>query len=131
MLKKTERKILDILAENKYVTKDEILNDKDFIKDLARAVEVARAAEISKDRERSLEEFTEKELEMEKSPEPWCDVMVVGVDPVRGVAIRTGWNSAFIKYLKENGFSGDSEEAIVQHWIGRLGLDTVLEDYYD
>lgn len=106
-----------------------LLEDKDFITELAKKVETARAVEVTKLKERKLEEFTEKELEMEKSAEPWCDVMVVGVDPEKGTALRTGWNTAFIKYLKENGFTGDDEEAIIQNWIGRLGIETLLEEY--
>jgi hypothetical protein len=125
MFKSTENKLKELLADYKST----LLEDAEFMSKLGKAVETARAVEVSKMRERKLEEFTEKELEMENSAEPWCDMMVIGVDDTRGVAIRTGWNTAFIKYLKENGFTGEDEEAIVQHWIGRLGIETMLDDY--
>lgn len=106
-----------------------LITDKQFVAAMAKAVEVQRVVNLQKLRERELEEFTEKELEMENSSEPWCDVMTIGHDPEKGWANRAGWNTAMIQKLKEEGFKGESEEHIIQQYIGRLGIDNILSEY--
>lgn len=44
-----------------------------------------------------------------------------------GVQLRLDWNGAFIKHLKKNGFTGPSDEAIVDNWIVALSRERLAE----
>lgn len=66
--------------------------------------------------------------------EPWVNMRSTGYDPIKGFRVELDWNDAFIQYLRDNGFVGQSEEEIVQKWVGMLygniveRLDNVIID---
>lgn len=121
---------LDSVLEEKIIN---LMNDKKFMGKFATAMAKAEAKRLMKDTERRLEDFTQKELEMASSPDPWCDVMLIGTDPQKGEKLRFGWNPAMIKYLKDNGmFTNISdEEEVIQKYFGMLFTNSLLEDIND
>lgn len=52
--------------------------------------------------------------------EPWVRVVGENIDPVKGIQIELDWNDAFVVYLRNNGYTGSSDEAIVQKWLAHL-----------
>lgn len=60
-----------------------------------------------------------------KSKEPWVQVIGEDIDPERGIKIELDWNDAFVKYLKQNGYTGTSDEAIVQKWLAHMYKHTM------
>jgi predicted Ser/Thr protein kinase len=60
---------------------------------------------------------------MKKSKEPWVDVINVKMqdknDPSTGY-FELDWNTAFVEQLVESGYSGRTEEEIVEQWFNDL-----------
>ena len=69
------------------------------------------------------EEATEKK-------EPWVNVIKMGIDPENVVQgyFELDWNTHFVTNLKEHGFSGNSDEEIVDHWFSVLCNTIATED---
>lgn len=61
--------------------------------------------------------------EKKNSSEPWVDVINVNMedknDPSTGY-LELDWNEAFVKQLVEAGYSGRTEEEIVDQWLNDL-----------
>jgi len=140
MLNRNKKQVMELISEYIDVNQDmfhtmmttaleKLLTDKKFLKEMAAELSLAEARRISANRERKLEELSEKELEMRDSPEPWFDMMMLGHDPERGAAIKIEWNAAFIKYLEGLGYKGVDDEQTVQHYIGLLGAESMVSDY--
>jgi hypothetical protein len=133
----TEKFIIEKITESQKFIVDQIekrvellLTDKDFLKRIGKELQKAEALRIAENRQRDLEELSDKEIEMEESPEPWFDFTLIGVDIEQGQAkTRMFWNTAFIKYLKDSGFTGQDEEAMVNTWFALLRADSIVEDY--
>jgi hypothetical protein len=92
--------------------------------DVKRAEEIGQlAAEESKRlaEERRVANLTPKELATEKK-EPWVQVLDTHInkDNVRNGFFELDWNEYFVLQLKEAGYKGDSEEAVVDAWFGEL-----------
>ena len=92
--------------------------------DVRRAEEIGQlAAEESKRlaEERRIANLTPKELATEKK-EPWVQVLDTHInkDNVRNGFFELDWNEYFVLQLKEAGYKGDSEEAVVDAWFGEL-----------
>jgi len=92
--------------------------------DRRRAEEIGQlAAEESKRlaEERRIANLTPKELATEKK-EPWVQVLDTHInkDNVRNGFFELDWNEYFVLQLKEAGYKGDSEEAVVDAWFGEL-----------
>jgi hypothetical protein len=51
---------------------------------------------------------------------PHVEIIGAEVDSRKGIKIELNWNDEFVEYLKKNGYTGTSEEAIVQKWLGQL-----------
>ncbi len=52
--------------------------------------------------------------------EPWIGIINQGFDPdhgVNGVYFEFDWNSFWIEYLRMNGYSGHTDEQIVEQWF--------------
>lgn len=52
--------------------------------------------------------------------EPWIDIVDSGFDPsqgIDGVFFEFDWNQSWIDLLKANGYSGHSDEQIVDEWF--------------
>lgn len=63
---------------------------------------------------------TTDEIDKKNSKEPWVQVIGEHVDPKQGIRIELDWNDAFVDYLKRSGYTGTSDEAIVQKWLAHL-----------
>lgn len=61
------------------------------------------------------------------SSEPYVEIISENFSSEGGIQLRLDWNAPFIKYLKENGFSGPSDEAIVDSWLISLSNERVAE----
>ena len=65
--------------------------------------------------------LSEKE-EATKNGKPWVKVLDTNVDqenPKYGY-FELDWNKPFVENLKEHGFSGKSDEEVVDHWFSVL-----------
>lgn len=38
-------------------------------------------------------------------------------DPVMGLSMELDWNDEFVMFLRQNGYTGSSDEDIVQQWL--------------
>jgi hypothetical protein len=54
------------------------------------------------------------------SDEPWVSIVGEGVDPDRGLQIQLDWNNAFIRFLKNSGYIGVTDESVVGQWLVHL-----------
>ena len=61
-----------------------------------------------------------QEVDKKNSKEPWVQVIGEHVDPKQGIRIELDWNDAFVDYLKRSGYTGTTDEAIVQKWLAHL-----------
>lgn len=140
MLERNKKQVVELISEYMNLNQDmfhdmmtialeDLLTNKKFLKKMATELSKAEAHRISANRDRKLEELSEKEIEMRDSPEPWFDMMMLGHDPERGAAIKIEWNAAFIKYLEGLGYKGVDDEQTVQHYIGLLGAESMVSDY--
>lgn len=63
--------------------------------------------------------------EKRKSSEPWVEVIGEKMDKEGLIELQLDWNDAFIHYLKQHGFRGATDDAIVQLWL--ISLDKSME----
>jgi hypothetical protein len=84
------------------------------------AKEAHEQAEQAKEAER-LAKLGPKELATEKK-EPWVAVLDTHVnkDNIRNGFFELDWNEYFVLQLKEAGYKGDTEEAVVDQWFQEL-----------
>ena len=71
---------------------------------------------------------SEKELATQKG-EPYVKVLETNVDkdnPKFGY-FELDWNEHFVKNLKEHGFSGNTDEEVVDHWFSVL-CNTIADE---
>lgn len=52
--------------------------------------------------------------------EPRLDVVHLGIEPDGKVKVQLDWNRAFIRHLKDNGITGDTEDEAVQKYLTML-----------
>jgi hypothetical protein len=114
---------------NKYIKKlfgiDKIEEEtRRAVADAERATRIAKEAheqaEQAKEAER-LAKLGPKELATEKK-EPWVAVLDTHVnkDNIRNGFFELDWNEYFVLQLKEAGYKGDTEEAVVDQWFQEL-----------
>lgn len=63
--------------------------------------------------------------------EPWISVINSGFDPeqgIDGVFFEFDWNTEWIDYLRLNGYTGHTEEQIVDDWFGDVCRSYVTAD---
>lgn len=103
-----------------------------FIEDLKKRGYVGKTAEnIIEDYLQKQEETETKRLielerdEKRKSSEPWVEVIGEKMDKEGLIELQLDWNDAFIHYLKQHGFRGATDDAIVQLWL--ISLDKSME----
>jgi len=77
--------------------------------------EAEKAAREKIDAEEEARKLADETLRA--SADPWVEIKAIVHDPEKGVQIELDWNEAFIKYLKENGYTGVDEEAIIQKYL--------------
>ena len=66
--------------------------------------------------------FGKKPVNPKESNEPWVNVVNTNFDegsPTQGF-MELEWNAAFIKFLRENGFEGKTDEEVVDQWFTAL-----------
>ena len=95
--------------------------------------------------EKTQEEIRRAALEAEKEAatkagEPWVAVLDTQVNPtdIKNGFFELDWNNEFIEQLLDAGYSGESQEQIVDAWfrtivmqmLGEEGLDTAREMGY-
>ena len=70
----------------------------------------------------------EKE-EATKAGKAWVAVLDTQVNPenIKNGFFELDWNKHFVQNLKDNGFSGNSDEEIVDHWFSVL-CNTIAEE---
>jgi hypothetical protein len=73
-----------------------------------------------------------KQLATERK-EPWVAVLDTHVnkDNIRNGFFELDWNEYFVMQLKSNGFTGDSEEEIVDQWFSELCRNVGAEEGID
>ena len=86
----------------------------------AAAVAAVKAAEDAKEAER-IAKLSPKGLATEKK-EPWIAVLDTHVnkDNIRNGFFELDWNEYFVLQLKEAGYKGETEEAVVDQWFQEL-----------
>jgi hypothetical protein len=86
----------------------------------AEAEEALKAVEAAKELER-LAKLSPKELAT-ANKEPWVTVLDTHVnkDNIRNGFFELDWNEYFVLQLKEAGYQGDTEEAVVDQWFQEL-----------
>lgn len=94
------------------------------LEDAERSTQIAKEATEQVERARELERLSKlspKEIATEKK-EPWIAVLDTHVnkDNIRNGFFELDWNEYFVLQLREAGYKGDSEEAIVDSWFGEL-----------
>ena len=73
-------------------------------------------------------QLTEKEIATNKG-EPYIKVLDTNVDPKNPKMgyFELDWNKYFVANLKEHGFSGSTDEEVVDHWFSVL-CNTIAEE---
>jgi len=84
------------------------------------AKEALKAADLAKEQER-LAKLTPKELATENK-EPWVAVLDTHVnkDNIRNGFFELDWNEYFVLELRQAGYTGETEEAVVDQWFQEL-----------
>lgn len=102
----------------------------------ARDAEIATAQKKAREEERlrlAAEEKAREEeaAKMKASAEPWVEIKGIVQDPARGIKIELDWNDAFVKYLRQNGYTGADDDTVIQRYIAVLSkqvADDMAED---
>ena len=112
---------------------------KEFEDELKAVEEATRKAEAAaKETESAINEaervinLTPKQLATEKK-EPWVAVLETHVnkDNVRNGFFELDWNEYFVVQLRSAGYTGDSDEAIVDQWFNELCRNVGAEEGVD
>jgi len=74
----------------------------------------------TKQKQTVVEKVTVNDDPEKYSDEPWVSIVGEGVDPDRGLQIQLDWNSAFIRFLKNSGYIGVTDESVVGQWLVHL-----------
>jgi len=76
-------------------------------------------------------EFEKKKAEIKQ--EPWVNVVELGVNPENAQAgyIELDWNDHFVKMLHNNGYSGKSDEDVVNQWFNDVCKTVLLQEKAD
>jgi len=105
------------------------------VEDAERATRIAKEAADAADRAQEAErlaKLTPKELATEKK-EPWVAVLDTHVNKenVRNGFFELDWNEYFVLQLRSAGYTGDSDEAIVDKWFQELCRGVGAEEGID
>ena len=118
---------------------------KNFVKKIlgldkleAEALEAKQAAEAlllkAQETEKKLAEVTKtpKEIATEKK-EPWVAVLDTHVnkDNIRNGFFELDWNEYFVVQLKTAGYTGETDEAVVDQWFNELCRNVASEEGVD
>jgi len=101
---------------------DDVNSVMDDIKENSLSPEEARRASLE----------TEKQLATEKG-EPWVAVLDTQLNPenIRNGFFELDWNNEFIEQLLDAGYSGESNEEIVDAWFKTIVMQMLEEEGLD
>jgi hypothetical protein len=70
---------------------------------------------------------------MKKSNEPWVNVIKAHVDPndPKQGYFELEWNTAFVLFLRNNGYTGNNPEEIVDKWFTDLCRNVGMDGQAD
>ena len=60
---------------------------------------------------------------MKDSPEPWMELVAISANEKGQIKIELEWNDAFVKQLRESGFTGPDDETVMQRYVAVLARD--------
>ncbi len=130
----------EIRQMNKYIKKlfgiDKIEEEtRRAVESAERSAKIAREAADAADRAQEAERLAKlspKELATEKK-EPWVAVLDTHVNKenVRNGFFELDWNEYFVLQLRSAGYTGDSDEAIVDKWFQELCRGVGAEEGID
>lgn len=94
------------------------------VEDAERSTQIAKEATAQAERAKELERLSKlspKEIANEKK-EPWVAVLDTHVNKenVRNGFFELDWNEYFVLQLREAGYIGETEEAVVDQWFQEL-----------
>lgn len=125
---------------NKYIKKlfgiDKIeAETRRAVEDAERATRIAKEAADQAERAKELERLSKlspKEVANEKK-EPWVAVLDTHVNKenVRNGFFELDWNEYFVLQLRSAGYTGESDEAIVDKWFQELCRGVGAEEGVD
>lgn len=105
------------------------------VEDAERATKIAKEAAEQAERAKELERLSKlspKEIANEKK-EPWVAVLDTHVNKenVRNGFFELDWNEYFVLQLRSAGYTGESDEAIVDKWFQELCRGVGAEEGVD
>jgi hypothetical protein len=70
---------------------------------------------------------------MRNSSEPWVNVIQANVDPSNPKQgyFELEWNPAFVMFLRDHGYRGQSPEEIVDHWFTDMCRNVSMDGQAD
>ena len=76
-------------------------------------------------------EYEKKVAEIKE--EPYVNVLKLDVNPENAKAgyMELDWNDHFVKFLHENGYNGDSDEAVVNKWFNDVCRTVLVQEMAD
>ena len=76
-------------------------------------------------------EYEKKVAEIKE--EPWVNVLELGVNPENAKAgyIELDWNEQFVKMLHANGYTGQSDEDVVNKWFNDVCKTVLIQERAD
>ena len=103
-------------------TQDDVNSIMDEIKENSLSPEEARRASLE----------TEKQLATERG-EPWVAVLDTQINPenIRNGFFELDWNNEFIEQLLDAGYSGETNEQIVDAWFKTIVTQMLEEEGLD
>lgn len=92
---------------------------------------VIESWERSKAEERALRIVELEKKRKKEGSEPWVEIVSEKYDEIsKQVEIKLDWNKAFITMLRKNGYTGSSEQEIVDKYFKRLSED-IAKDIHE
>lgn len=73
------------------------------------------------------EALVENRRKRYESDEPFVEIISQTFTEENGVQLRLDWNKPFIEYLRKNGVTGPTDEAIVDNWLVSLSRERIAE----
>jgi hypothetical protein len=58
--------------------------------------------------------------DMQKSDEPWVEVLDCDLDSEKGLEIKLDWNDAFVEKIKKKGYKGTTEHELISSYLLEL-----------
>jgi len=143
LLETTEVKERRLLAEkekkeeDRRQLKEELINSDEMgelIKKKAQEMVIEAEAAAKRKKEKEKEDhlkIVEKAIEdvktigasMQDSNEPFCNVLSMGFDRVKGIRVSLDYNEAFIRYLNAAGIKASNEEETIRLYLAHLNYD--------